>query len=112
MFTKTVTVEVPFRDPVQIQKYRWPFGRTYPSSSKIQSVTEEVVYKDYKTGELKKKLETRMIHSSDQDIYQYAADKEFADTLTNIFKITMAVLAISTLVGTGAFLQSRFKWIG
>jgi len=111
MFTKTVTVEVPFRDPVQIEKYRWPFGRTYPSSSKIKSVTEEVLYKDHKTGELKKESETRMIHSSDQDIYQYAADKEFAETLTNIFKITMAILLVSTLVTSGILLQDRFKFI-
>jgi hypothetical protein len=98
-------------DPdVIIQKYRWPFGRTYEGAIPLKFITEEIEYTT-KSGEVKTKKVTSSTGGDDQISHQRYADSVFADILMNIFKAAMVILIAISLLGIGMVIQSRYKII-
>jgi hypothetical protein len=106
---KTV-VQIALLEPVVIDKYRWPWGNTYKDDGMPSTWFRVVEYVDKKTGELKTKKVDDM-KTDLQDLFQFKADREFAETLTSIFKFLAFAVAIGTILGIGVWTQHKFKWI-
>lgn len=103
-------VELPFGEPVEIRRFRFPWGNSYPISEGAQKIRETYIHSDA-SGNPKKYTMIHTTQCSDQEIEQQAADEAFAATLITIFKVCMIILTISALITAGILVQHHFKFI-